>query len=177
MCGINDIRQSSIKCQADIDSIFNKLSIKIRQIKCVNKAANIFICPALPTKLHDLNRRVLYYNSLIRRRMVSADLGVTYVDGFDDFLHQNSGLLEWNLSRPFDRHGRPDHLHLNRAGTAVLASKIKHSIILRANGGIVYGKKYVNGASRVNGTLYSRVAEQGRARGPPPVSGGDGYQG
>ena len=177
MCGINDIRQPSVKCQADINNIFYKLKDKIKSIQHVNPAANVFICPALPTKLHDLNKRVLYFNSLIRSKLVPANLGVTYVDGFDEFLHRASGLLEWDLSRPVDRHGRPDHLHLNRPGAALLAGKIKHCIIIRSNGGIGYGKRQMRRSSRVDGRLYSGVAESGQTWGLPPMSGGGGYWG
>ena len=156
MCGINDIRQPNVTCEADVRNIFCKLKNKIKLIQHVNSNAKIFVCPALPTKLHDINRRVVYFNKLIMNELVPTSLGVSFVDGFAQFLDQ-SQRLSWGLAKPFDRHGRPDYLHLSPAGTAMLAKTIKHNIIVRSNGGIGYGKRRVSGTSGVDGRPYSGV--------------------
>jgi len=77
---------------------------------------------------------------------------VVYVGGFERFAHNH--VLADDLSKQYDRHGRPDILHLNKSGARVLAGLIKRSIFFRLNGG-VDRRRF---AARVDGRLYSNVA-------------------
>ena len=88
MCGINDVRAVHVKCQSDVRALYFDLKQKIKQIQCINKRANIFICPILPTNLYDLNRRAVYFNGLINNDLLPSNLGVTYVNGFSGLLDQ-----------------------------------------------------------------------------------------
>jgi hypothetical protein len=88
---------------------------------------------------------------------MSSSLGVTLVRGFDDFL-DNSGLLDRRLSKELDRHGRPDKLHLNWRGAAMLAGMIKSTVFHRVNGGV--DRRPARHRS-VNGEAYSAVTARG----------------
>ena len=152
LCGINDIRRPDVKCESDIKNYYQKLKLKVRQIQKLSPSTTIFICRLLPTKDHNLNRKVDIFNRLIYFDLVPTCEGVQYVEGFEKFAQDH--VLAWELSKPFDRHGRPDMLHLNRSGARVLAGLLKHSIFLRLNGGIDRRRH----TGRVNGRLYSNVA-------------------
>ena len=147
MCGINDIKIDSVRSQSDIRIIFNLLKSKIDNISKLNPRAKIFICPIIPTKLRELNKKALFLNHLIFSDLVMCDFGVSVVHGFDEFVDPADGLLSRNLSRPHMH----DALHLNSNGTKSLAEKIKTSIFQRKKGG-----------SRTNSDRnYAEVVQQG----------------
>ena len=152
MCGINDVRKPSVKSQRDIFNIFSLLEYKIEQIQVVNPTAQIFLCPLLPTKSVELNRKVLYFIDLIRKELLPKNFGVQMVEGFNDFLGEN-GLLSQLLSREFGRNGRPDFLHLNWRGVAKLGVIIRNNVLLRINGGVDKRRNRRDG--RVDGRLFS----------------------
>ena len=77
------------------------------------------------------------------------------MEGFQHFVCNR--VLTAELSMYLDKHGRPDMLHLNRAGARVLAGLIKQSVFLRLNGGI--DKRRHTG--KVNGRLYNNVVKLG----------------
>jgi len=158
MCGINDVRKPEVDSEG-VKSAYTKLKTCIYQIRDLNKSANVFVCPLLPTKLADVNRKAIMFNELISQDLVSSSLGVTLVRGFDDFL-DNSGLLDRGLSKAVDRYNKPDKLHLNWKGAAMLAGMVKSSIFLRINGGV--DKRP---ARKVNGRPYSTVAARGTMAG------------
>jgi hypothetical protein len=149
MCGINDIRSSRVKGGNDIRALYHELKLKVKSIKSLNSKANIFICPMLPTKLHDLNRRAILFNSLLREDLHS-NLGVTPIDGFDGFL-DNDNILSRDLSKKLDKYGNIDNLHLNWKGTALLASLIKSAIFQRLNGGVDRRRRLTSQFNRPNG--------------------------
>ena len=164
MCGINDIRDDKVKNKNDISNIFNRLKAKIEHIQMINPKSHIYICPILPTKLAELNRKALCFNSLIFAELLPSNFGVTCVSGFDDFLDAN-GLLHQNLSRLLTRYKKSDTFHLNWKGLAHLARIIRNTVLLRMNGGVDRRKR----TSQVNGRPYSDVAASG-------VGHYDGYQ-
>ena len=100
-----------------------------------------------------LNRKVDDFNKLIHFDLFPSCKDLEYVGGFGQFACNR--VLAAELSMQFDRFGRYDMLHLNRAGARVLASLIKQSIFLRFHGGV--DKRRHTG--KVNGRLYSNVAE------------------
>ncbi|KAL5264608.1 hypothetical protein ACHWQZ_G005631 [Mnemiopsis leidyi] len=159
LCGINDIKQPDVANKNDVAGCYYKLKLKINQIKCLSPSTKaVFVCRLLPTKEPQLNLKVDSFNRLIFFDLVPSCKNVVYVEGFEKFAHNH--VLADELSKQFDRHGRPDMLHLNRSGARVLAGLIKHSIFLRLNGGVDKRKH----RSNVNGRLYRSVASD------PPAS-------
>ena len=154
LCGINDIKESHIKCENDVADCYAELKLKIKQIKLLSPSTKaVFVCQLLPTKDLTLNRKVNDFNKLIHFDLFPTCKDVEYVEGFGQFVCNR--VLAAELSMLFDRFGRYDMLHLNRAGARVLASLIKQSIFLRFHGGV--DKRRHTGS--VNGRLYSNVAE------------------
>ena len=152
MCGINDIRHSHISSKSDVHKVYSSFRVKIEQICHVNPKAKVFVCPLLPTRLVQVNRKVSYFNSLLFNDLLSTNFSVSIVPGFRDFADQ-LGLLA-------DKHCRRqgDALHLNRYGVHILGSKIKTAIFDR--------KKRPAGAM-TSGRPYSGTVQEGRATHPP----------
>ena len=144
LCGINDIKSKHIRNSNDIKELYIRLKCKIEQIHLMNKRANIFICPILPTKLSELNRKALDFNKFILGDLRQSCPGVSLVLGFDEFLDQD-GYLAKSLSFT------GDHLHLNMAGARHLATLFKASISLK-NGGSGRIKKKPYSAAVSEGT-------------------------
>ena len=157
-CGINDIRMPDINSSSMIRNCYLKLVRKIDQIHLVNKLANIFVCPVLPTKCLEYNRKAIFFNSMIFNELVSSRCHVSAVDGFNGFLDENM-MLRRDLSRHLNRQGNPDYLHLNWRGSAFLASLIKTCVILRVNGGI--DPRLKQRSSRVDGRTYADISRVG----------------
>ena len=86
----------------------------------LNRMAKIFVCPILPTKSRELNKKAILFNRLIFDDLVMCNFGVSVVHGFDEFVDPTEGLLSRDLSRPHMH----DLLHLNSKGTKSLADKI-----------------------------------------------------
>ena len=170
LCGINDLKQSSVSNQHDIRNLCNQLICKIKQIKQLNKKCSMHVCPLLPTKDFTLNKRVNYFNFLLFKDLASLKFDVQCVQGFQGFA-EHDGKLVRQLSKTLDKHNNPDMLHLNQYGARVLAGFIKRSIFLRLNRGV---DKRKGPSSRVNGRPFSSVSS-----GPPPHlqwGGRDGCQ-
>jgi lysophospholipase L1-like esterase len=157
LCGINDIRQPEISSESEVIGVYQKLKMKIKQIKSLSPQTFVYICRLLPTKDNVLNQKVVTFNRAIYSDMLKTCKGVTCVDGFVKFADRNHCLAP-ELSKSLDRSGRPDMLHLNSSGVRILASLIKQSLFYRINGG-VDRRRHTN---RVNGRLYSDTV-----RGPP----------
>ena len=153
LCGINDIKETQVQCQSDIADCYSLLKQKIKQIKLLSPCTAVFVCQLLPTKDLTLNRKVDDFNQLIHFDLFPSCKDLEYVEGFGQFACNR--ILAAELSMQFDRFGRYDMLHLNRAGARVLASLIKQSIFLRFHGGV--DKRRHTG--KVNGRLYSNVTE------------------
>ena len=158
LCGINDVRQPDVTSKNAVAECYNKLKLKVNQIQRLSPKSTVFVCRLLPTKDHQLNLKVDTFNRLIFFDLVPTCKDVVCVDGFWKFACNH--VLADELSKPFDRHGRPDVLHLNRSGVRMLAGLIKQSVFLRLNGGVDRRRH----TGRVNGRLYSSVA-----RDPPAL--------
>ncbi|KAL5246974.1 hypothetical protein ACHWQZ_G018991 [Mnemiopsis leidyi] len=171
LCGINDLKQSSVSSQHDIRVLCDQLMCKIKQINKLNKKCSMHVCPLLPTKDVTLNKRVNYFNFLLCRDLASLKFDVRCVQGFQGFAEHDGKLVHGQLSKTLDKHNNPDMLHLNQLGARVLAGLIKRSIFLRLNRGV---DKRKGPSNRVNGRPFSSVS-----RGPPPHlqwGGRDGCQ-
>ena len=80
------------------------------------------MCPLLPTKYADLNRRVNCFNHIIlvdNLASMGLESDVQCVQGFHGFA-EHDGMLVDQLSKTLDRYNRPDTLHLNELGCRVL---------------------------------------------------------
>ena len=130
--------------------------IKIECIQAVNPKAHVYVCPPLPSKRAELNKKSLYFVRLIREELIPSNFGVTLVDGFDGFLDQ-SGLLSQHLSRRLNRYQKPDYLHLNWKGVAKLGVLIRNTVLLRMNGGT--DRRRRPPASRDNEQPHTGVTE------------------
>ncbi|NRB82001.1 MAG: alpha-ketoglutarate-dependent dioxygenase AlkB [Saccharospirillaceae bacterium] len=140
MCGINSIRSNNVKTPDDIRNIYSEFKHKIEMIQYLNKNCNIYICPILPTRAPDLNRRAIFMNKLISGDLAQNNYGVRIVTGFDDFLDR-SDLLNENLST--------DTLHLNSEGTRMLARYIKQCMSLKRRGGTrLHSKRLYSSATK-----------------------------
>ena len=160
LCGINDLKLSSVRSEHDIKNLCDSLIIKVKQIKQLNPKCFVYVCPLLPTKDADLNLRVNYFNTLLMSSLSSLSPGVQCVHGFQGFA-DHAGMLSQQLSKTFDRYNNPDVLHLNEMGARILASFIKRAIFHRINKGVDKRRGPVN---RVNGRTYSSVSRTA----PPP---------
>jgi alkylated DNA repair dioxygenase AlkB len=119
MVGTNDLKHRITDDQ--ITELYKNYKTKISLIRKYNKKCRIFVCPVLPTKIHDINRRVNIFNKLIFEDLVQCNLDVVLVSGFIKFLDRQSNLLSSDLSKD-------DELHLDGKGVSILVGLIKDSI-------------------------------------------------
>ena len=124
-CGVNDVRHKGVESTDDIRVIYNKFVDKVHEIRSVNKRANIYVSPLLPTRLHNLNRKIMLYNKLIFTDLEKSPvLRVRTVNGYNDLL-DNENLLSYTFAR------HHDYLHLSPKGVVYLAKCIKSCIFFR----------------------------------------------
>ena len=123
-CAVNDVKARGVENYDDVSVIYNKFVNKVREICSINKGANIYVSPLLPTRFHDLNRKILFYNKLVFSDLEKSHLRVSIIVGYDDLLDDEN-----LLSRTFARHH--DYLHLSPKGVVYLAKCIKDCIFSR----------------------------------------------
>ena len=121
MVGTNDLKNRISDEQ--IHEFYRSYKTKIALIRKYNRKCRIFVCRVLPTKSHDINRRVNIFNRLIVSDLIQCDLNVILVDGFIKFLDRQTNLLSAGMSKDAN-----DELHLNKRGVSALVSLIKESI-------------------------------------------------
>ena len=127
-CGINNIKSKYITSDRDIKDLYISFKSKIEDIRRINKKCRILISPILPTRLPGLNKRAVYYNSLLFDDLTQSNLRVEFVNGYNDFLDQDE-CLDAKLARFHD------HLHLNTSGVRFMARCIKDLILIRKKRG------------------------------------------
>ena len=93
-------------------------------IRKYNSKCKIYICPVLPTKSHEKNRRIFMFNKFLYDDLCQSDLKVILVEGFIKFLDKRTNLLCSGLAKPEVR----DELHLNGKGISILVALLKRSI-------------------------------------------------
>lgn len=152
MCGMNDIKSRFLTDKSDVDIIYDKFKLKIKAIKDICKGINIVVCPILPTRLPELNKKARYFNQKIFDDLVPNNWGVTYVWGFNEFLDE-TGYVQYQLSK--------DHIHLNRRGASILGSLIKRHFFPSPTRHFVDKRSYSQVASGGN------VGTAGRRPAPP----------
>ena len=127
-CGINNIKSKHINSDADLNDLYKQFKCKVEDIRRINKRCRILISPILPTRLPGLNRRAVYFNSLLFNDLAQSKLRVEFVGGYDDFL-DNDKCLSTQLAR------HHDYLHLNASGVGYMARCIKGLILIKKNRG------------------------------------------
>ena len=121
MVGTNDLKNNISDDQ--IKDFYKNYKTKIALIRKYNKKCRIFVCRVLPTKSHEINRRINIFNKFLVDDLIQCDLNVVLVDGFLKFLDKQTNMLAPSLSRDAD-----DKLHLNGKGVSVLVGLIKDCI-------------------------------------------------
>ena len=130
MCGTNNLRTQDVRNKEDVERIGHQLDEKLKQIRQLNPSCKIYLCPVLPSRDYQLNLRIFDFCRMVKTYLVPSNQGVIYVNGFNGFLNNNN-MLSDQYSRMRNKNGHPDILHLNRAGTKLLARLIKRTIPLR----------------------------------------------
>ena len=166
MCGTNDLKQHWVRREDDVRGILDELRMKVNQIQQLNPYCMIYICPVLPTKNMDINKKIFHYCIMVKNELVPEFSDVRYVSGFDRFVDSQE-LLSRDLSRTVDRYGRPDILHLNSQGTRILASLIKQTMFQKDS--------RVRAHSRNQGVRGPLPGRGPRTQSPPRATS-DGYQ-
>ena len=124
--GVNDVRQSDVKCYDDIKQVYARFKSKLRDINQLNPGAKVFIVPILPTKSEALNVKICDYNRLLINNLPKSFYNVSIVDGVPRFLDSRRNLLKKSLFRKAG-----DILHINSSGHALLVTLVKDSIFRR----------------------------------------------
>ena len=152
--GVNSIKDRNITCSENrtsdkhdhtVGDVFARFYTKVREIRELNPKCNLFVSPVLPTKSTELNAKANLFNFLIARELIDSSCCALPVYGLEDLADRNGF-----LAREFSNDGDP--LHLNRAGSKILARRIKSALTLRKNQGGL--NRYFNDA--VKGNLLTR---------------------
>ena len=142
-CGLNDIRKPSIQTPDQVKSVYINFKTRVEHIAMVNKRANIFVAPMLPTDLPDVNRKCSIFNSFIFNDLVQFNSKISTISGFGQFVG-----LSGRLRRDFLADDNL-HIHLNDSGMSLLAKLIKQSIFLR--------KQAHRSRTQVSGRTYANA--------------------
>ena len=151
--GVNDLKTT--RTPNDIVNVANNLMGKCHNIQNLNPDAKLYICPILPTRDSNMNKKIMYMNRFIQTHANNL-FNVTLLN-CEDFA-DDYGLLRRNLCV-----GREDPIHINNVGVSKIVTVIKGHIHFRAP----YG---TNKMSRVDGRPYAGV-NSGRVNGMRTVSG------
>ena len=79
MVGTNNLKQKDVLSNNHIIDIFKTYKQKIISIRQINRHCNIIVCPVLLTKLPLLNRKIGFFNTLLREDLLQCDVGVSLV--------------------------------------------------------------------------------------------------
>ena len=146
-CGINSIRKNNIRSRDDVKRVYEEFKFRLNLIRKFNKNCRLFVCPLLPTKLADYNRKANVFNSCIWNDLVNdAKLNIIVVCGFNSFCDE-----EGFLSNSLSSLRQNDVLHLNGKGKGQLAKLIKTTIFQS------------KGSKQGSSKLFSAVVSEGRA--------------
>lgn len=121
--GTNNLRSRDVVNFDDVKSIYSLYKGKILEIKKFNKLCNVLVVPVLPTKLENVNKKIMYFNNLIFKDLTQSCDNVSHIIGVSQFVDMRSGLLSESLSRD-----SADPLHISTAGVGILVGLIKSAI-------------------------------------------------
>ena len=139
MVGTNDLKNNIPDKQ--VYDLYHSYKTKVALIRKFNPKARIFVCPVLPTRVHEINRRINIFNNLILDDLVQSNLNVVFVRDFIDFLDKSTNLLNTRLSKG-------DDLHLNKRGVGLLVKLLKNSIFRNRNRNLVHSPRLYSNALR-----------------------------
>ena len=169
-CGINSIRGNDVVNEDDVRKVYVDFKTKISDMIQLNKRARFYISCLLPTKCHDINKKVKFFNSLVVDDMPLSFKYIRIINHWSRF-SSVAGLLTPGLSREFNSRNEPDQLHLNDAGLRLFSVAIKNALFLRKKsqegdaGGGAGGRVQQEGRSYSNIVSSSRGQRGGRGRG------------
>ena len=148
MVATNNQKQRQIMSNSQIIDMYKVYKQTILSIHHINKRCNIIICPVLPTKLPSLNRKIGFFNRLLREDILQLDVGVSLVYGFRRFFDPDTASLKENLANP----DPSDTLHINKDhGVSLLVKLIKEAIfyrIQRVNSRLIHSDRTYASATR-----------------------------
>lgn len=120
MCGTNNLKAQN----ANVMEIYQKYKGKLEEIRRRSPRSNIFVCPVLPSRDHQINERVFEFNRLLFEDLVHSNLRISLVRGLNVFLDKNF-LLK---SAFHDKRSDSDVLHINNFGYSSLVRCIKTAL-------------------------------------------------
>ena len=123
MAGTNDLKKNMT--DEGILELYKTLKTKILQIRKYNPRCRLFVCPVLPTKSTVINKKIFMFNKYIVNDLLQCDLHVVLVEGFRDFVDNQTSLLK----HVFAVNDPNDTLHVNaNQGVRLLVRLIKQAI-------------------------------------------------
>ncbi len=142
MVGTNDLKPSEISSDEDIRKVYKEYKTKITQIRDVNPKCKLLICPVLPSKSHDINRKINIFNNYLYEDLVEG-LELDFLDKQTNLLHRKLAVDDPN-----------DYLHINDThGVRLLVRSLKRFIFGLAHNRVVSRRTYANTTS--GGVGYS----------------------
>ena len=154
MCGINDIKGKSKP--SEVSKCFDKFVGKLEEMQYICSNARIVVAPLLPTKDHELNKRVLHFNQLLFDYVNNINKHIITLD-FNEFC-DHDGLLSESMGR---YQAPSDMLHLGSSGIRRLVALIRQCVNTRRIGTRLYSS-FVGGAdNRVVGWKTGDVRSYG----------------
>ena len=121
MVGTNNVKLDNVKSGEHIKDLYKSYKTKVTLIRRYNKNCRLFVCPVLPSKSHNLNRKIFEFNQYLIEDLCQCDLKVQLVEGLYTFLDRKFNILK-------DEFSKGDELHINPRGTSVLVVLIKRAI-------------------------------------------------
>ena len=119
-CGINNVKRHNVRGSNDVFSCFELLRSKIDIIQKLCPKSKIVVSPILPTKDLDLNKRAMFFNSLLFEYEKNSSTQFTTHD-FNVFLDSSGKLSDY-----MGRFKKPsDSLHLGANGILTLVKLIR----------------------------------------------------
>ena len=138
MVGTNDLKTNEV----DVLDTYKLYKGKVELFRKYNPKGNIFICPVLPSRDKNLNRRVNEFNRYLHDDLIQTNLRVSFVYGFNEFADRD-GMLRSALH---DCRTQNDVLHINDRGYCILVRLIKLALfsMKRGKGKQTTGRTYAN---------------------------------
>ena len=122
MCGINSIRQDGVG-EEEVKELYIQYKNKVEQVRVLNSKCNIYVCPIMPTKDDQLNKKAILFNKFIFEDLSkSPSCSVVTIEGIAELLDSRTNRLCERLSF------HNDDLHINHAGGRIVAKNIKKAI-------------------------------------------------
>ncbi len=122
-CGTNDLRTENVRHETEIHAIVDKLRYKLLQVTKICPKARITVMPVLPSRNHEMNRNIMFFNHFVDLMLAKCFRDVWY-PSVHEFLDKKNLLAE-NLTR------NGDAIHLNERGIARYVSKLKYVVFQR----------------------------------------------